>query len=257
MRIFVASLLYLVSYLGYTQSFNDLFEKCDVSGSVTLYDSKTNQWFFTDSIDSSKPSLPASTFKIVNTLVALQEGIISSTDDTIRFSNREVDTTRYGYRPGTYNDVKVSEAFKKSIVWVYRDFSQQINHSTYLKYLNEINYSNRRVESELIDFWNYGSFGVTPIEQIEMLKSLYNLELPFEKDVQIAVKEIMCNGLYDGYKVYGKTGWTRSEDSHIGWWVGFIDFDQGPIFFATRIRSHWKKIIKDLVNAARVSHGRS
>ena len=108
----------------------DIFRNCKVEGSVSLYNSSDENWYFTDSIDAAKPSLPASTFKIINTLIALQERVISSVSDTIYFNNREIDTSKYGFRPKTYRNVTVTEAFKESIVWAYIDLAKNIPPST-------------------------------------------------------------------------------------------------------------------------------
>jgi len=241
MRILIILVLSLFTLSSFGQQLEDtlvkeLFTRYNVNGSITLYDSKTAKWYFTDSTDSKLPSLPASTFKIINTLIAFQEGVISSVDDTFRFDNREIDTLKYGYRPSTYKDATISTAFKKSIVWVYRDIAQQIDDSMYLEYLNEINYGDNEINSESIDFWNYGDFGVTPVQQINMLIKLYDRELPFDKKFQSSVINIMYDGKFEGHKVFGKTGWTRYESEHIGWWVGFIDVGHGSIYFATRVR---------------------
>ena len=60
--------------------------------------------------------------------------------------------------------------------------------------------------------------------------------MPFDKNYQIEVKNMLFEGLNNGYKIYGKTGWTRSDAMHIGWWVGFMAHDNNTVFFATRIR---------------------
>lgn len=232
---FFISLLVSTACIG-QNSIEDIFRSCKVDGSVSLYSLSEKNWHFTDSIDAAKPSLPASTFKIINTLIALQERIISSVNDTIQFNNREVDTSKYGFRPKTYRNVTVTEAFKESIVWAYMDLAKNISPSTYLKYLDKIEYGNSKFEIDRNDFWNFGEFEVTPIQQINFLIKLYKLELPFDKNYQVEVKNMLFEGSNNGYKIYGKTGWTRSDSMYIGWWVGFMENDKDTVFFVTRIK---------------------
>ena len=63
---------------------NNLFESCSVKGSVSIYDFKNDKWFYSDSVDAIKQSLPASTFKIVNSLIALETDVIKDENEIIR-----------------------------------------------------------------------------------------------------------------------------------------------------------------------------
>ncbi|MCK7556307.1 hypothetical protein MKQ70_15295 [Chitinophaga sedimenti] len=38
-----------------------------------------------------------------------------------------------------------------------------------------------------------------------------------------------------GITVRSKTGWTRTEGRHIGWWTGYMEHQGNVYFFCTRI----------------------
>lgn len=147
------------------------------------------------------------------------------------------DTLKYGYRPDIYRDMTVKTAFENSAVWVYLKLSKNIPNSKYQSYFKKIGYGNNYLHVHEIDFWNFGEFSVSPIHQIDLLKKLYKNDLPFKKKYQKMVVETMFNGSNQYGDIYGKTGWTSYNNLRIGWWVGYIELkNQGPIFFATRIK---------------------
>lgn len=75
-------------------------------------------------IDSNQPTLPASTFKIINTLIALETGIASSEEHIIKWPG-STDTVKYGYRPDIYHDISIKDAFKLSVGWAYVEMAKK------------------------------------------------------------------------------------------------------------------------------------
>jgi len=59
------------------------------------------------------------------------------------------------------------------------------------------------------------------VEQTQFLARLARDELPFPKDVQAKVREIVQLEQGNGWTLYGKTGWADAEPPGIGWWVGW------------------------------------
>ena len=94
------------------------FRECGINGSITLYDYRAKRWISSDINDSHYPTLPASTFKIINTLIALESGVIADENEVIKWPG-STDTVKYGYRPDIYRDLSMKEAFKASAGWAY------------------------------------------------------------------------------------------------------------------------------------------
>lgn len=184
--------------------------------------------------DSHHATLPASTFKILNTLIALEEGVIADEKEIIRWPG-ETDTVKYGYRPGIYRDMSMDEAFKASAGWAYIELARKIGKEKYREYLTACNYGNNDLSIDDPDFWNYGDFAVSPVNQIKMLIGIYEETLPFSKESYTILKKMMIEEQNEEYILRAKTGWTRVEGKDIGWWTGYLVKDDNVIFFATRI----------------------
>ena len=210
------------------------FQDCQLKGSITLYDYKNKKWIYSEEADSRRETLPASTFKIVHSLIALETGIVKDEFEVIKWVG-ETDTVLYGYRPDIYKDMPMKEAFELSAGWVYVEFAKRIERRQYEQFLKRAKYSNLNLTEKGVDFWNFGAFGVSPINQITMLKDLYEEKLPFSKRNQQIVKRIMLAEQTDNYSIHAKTGWTRFNGMDVGWWVGYIETKDNVYFFATRV----------------------
>ena len=214
--------------------FTTYFEECPESGSIVIYDYQNQRWTLSDTINTKIETLPASTFKIINFLIALETGVIKDEYDQVEWTN-DYDTTKYGHRPDIYHDMSIEEAFKVSAGWVFIELAKKIGKDNYRKYLTESNYGNVNLSQEDTDFWNFGAFGISPVNQVEFLKNFYDENLPFAKrNIQI-VKRVMIHEHNEHYILRSKTGWTRESGMNTGWWVGYIENETNTYFFATRL----------------------
>lgn len=95
------------------QDFKKYFDNCNAEGSIAIYDSKNQTWILSDTIGTHKETLPASTFKIINLLIALETKTISNENEIVKWPG-STDTIKYDYRPNIYHDISVKEAFEVS-----------------------------------------------------------------------------------------------------------------------------------------------
>ncbi|WP_435641580.1 penicillin-binding transpeptidase domain-containing protein [Micavibrio aeruginosavorus] len=225
------SLLFFTPSAFAAQGTYDGFLACAVTGSVTVYDAAKDEWFYTDQADADIRTLPASTFKIMNSLIALDQNVTTA-DEVFAWDGTVRDI------PAWNQDTTFSDAFKNSTVWVYEKIATRLSPEIYTQYLTESAYGNGDItHGQNGNFWVYGSFGVSPREQIEMLRKLYADTLPFSTQTMQTVKAFMRHEEHDGRISFGKTGWTRQNGNHVGWWVGYIIGEaDAPIFFATRLQ---------------------
>ncbi|MDB5255359.1 MAG: Beta-lactamase, partial [Chitinophagaceae bacterium] len=191
------------------------------------------------------PSNPASTFKIINALIALEEGILKDEKEIVKFVGIEnVDTSYYGNRTEIFKDMDLEEAFKKSAVWFNIEIAKKVGREKYRKYITACSWGNMDFSESGVDFWNFGPFTVTPVQQIEFLQKLYAGKLGFSKRNLEIVKRIMIAESTTLYTIRGKTGWATTATEDLGWWVGYVEREEGIVFFATRTRK--QKIDKNL-----------
>ena len=82
------------------------------------------------------------------------------------------------------------------------------------------------------NFWLESSLKISPVEQAQMLKSMYTNEYDFDENNISAVKESIkiCDGFY------GKTGTGMVNGREVnGWFVGFAEDGGNVYFFAANI----------------------
>lgn len=216
------------------QDFTTYFDDCSVEGSIAIYDQNNRKWILSDTVGTKEETLPASTFKIINLLIALETKTISDENEVMKWVG-STDTVKYGYRPEIYRDMTIKEAFGVSAGWVFVELAKKIGKENYKKYLTSCNYGNLDLSQTDADFWNFGNFAISPVNQVEFIKNLYNEKLPFSKRNIEIVKRVMITEQNANETIHSKTGWTRANNTNTGWWVGYIENKNGVYFFATRL----------------------
>lgn len=228
-------LLYFIPIFSFSQAeVGKVFKEYNLNGSTTIYDYKYKKWFFTDKTDANKTTLPASTFKIINSLIALDLKVIADTNEVVKWDGQE--KTFKDVRIEAWNkDTNMKEAFKNSTVWFYVRLSNKIGLANYRYYLKKAKYGNLKINNGKDgDFWNYGPFAISPVNQINFLKAFYDERLPFLQSSIRKVKDLMLVEKTDTYSIYAKSGWSYDKFDN-GWWVGYIQTRDNVYFFATRI----------------------
>lgn len=214
--------------------FKKYFDNCNAEGAIAIYDNKNHTWILSDTIGTNKETLPASTFKIINLLIALETKTISSENEMVKWPG-STDTIKYDYRPNIYHDITVKEAFEVSAGWAFIELAKKIGKENYKKYLSLCEYGNLDLSQTDPDFWNFGAFGISPVNQVAFLRKFYENKLPFSKANIEIVKRVMITEKNEDYTIHSKTGWTRENNINTGWWVGYIESKGEAYFFATRL----------------------
>jgi beta-lactamase class D len=214
--------------------FQKYYDSLGVKGSTTIYDYKNKQWIFTDKQDAEVATLPASTFKIPNSLFALEYKAVQDENEIFKWDGEQ--KLHFGTVVNDWNkDSDLKNAYRNSTVWFYVEVAKRIERSRYKKTLKKCRYGNGNFSEKGIDFWNYGDFAITPKNQIDFLIKLYENRLPFSKPTIDKVKDIMTSEKTEMHTYRDKTGWTRKNGEDIGWWVGYLETKDNVYFFATRL----------------------
>lgn len=208
------------------------FKDCNLQGSITIYDYKNNTWTYSDEKDADRATVPASTFKIINSLVALEEGVIKDENEVMKWDGVQRDISPWNA------DTDMKNAYKNSTVWFYQELARRIGKSTYAAYLKKCRYGNQKLTSSIERFWLDGSLQISPKNQVAFLKSFYEESLPFSKRSYEIVKRVMLQEVPEAatYILRAKTGWGKVEAQDIGWWVGYVEKKDNVYFFATRVQ---------------------
>ncbi len=215
-------------------SLKKYFDENNVTGCFGIYDNGQDK-FTIYNLARYKDSayLPASTFKIINSLIGLQTGVISNEKMVIPWDG----ITRF--KADWNKDLTMEEAFRVSSVPYYQEVARRIGKDTMQHWLDSLGYARRydtpRITNNLDTFWLDNTFKVTPDEELGIIKKLYFDQLPFQKRVQDIVKKVMFQEENANYKLCYKTGLGNSNGKYIGWIAGWIEENQHPYFFVLNI----------------------
>jgi beta-lactamase class D len=184
--------------------------------------------------------LPASTFKIVNSLIGLQTGKITNDSMVIKW-----DSIRR-FNPEWNRDLNMYDAFRLSAVNYYQEVARRIGKDTMQYWLTRLGYGAKKENDKVVitsavdSFWLDNSMKITPDQQLGLVKKLYFDQLPFFKTNQEIVKRAMLFENTTNYRLAYKTGWgnwNEQTGKHIGWVVGWIEENQHPYFFVLNLES--------------------
>jgi beta-lactamase class D len=163
---------------------------------------------------------PASTFKIPNTVVALETGVVASLDEPVFKWDGKVRTIDGKPVEAWNRDQPLREAFRNSTVWVYQEVARRVGAERMARLVTAFDYGNRTI-GKIDDFWLVGPLAISPIEQIAFLARLKAGSLPASERAMALTREVMVLEECDGHVLSGKTGW--AYDQKIGWFVGWIE----------------------------------
>ncbi|MGK0373624.1 MAG: beta-lactamase class D [Arenicella sp.] len=172
---------------------------------------------------------PASTFKILNTLIALKLTPISSAESLFKWDGKVRQNLAWN------KNHTLNSAFKVSCVWCYQSIAREIGVSKYAEELNAAAYGNRHVSAPVDLFWLNGVVKISASEQIDFLRRLVNNTLPYKLSDTQVLKEIMLVDKNSDYALYAKSGWTGPE-LETGWYVGYIETSNDTFVFAMNMR---------------------
>lgn len=212
------------------------FDSLGIEGSIIIYDLKGDRTYQHNSSRNNTEFRPASTYKIPNSLIALETGAIK--DDVSVLTWDGIERGLNDSPIEVWNqDLNLRLAFQYSAVWFYQVLARKIGHQRMQDFVNKIEYGNQNIgKKEDIDrFWLSGALRITPQQQIDFLRRLYQNDLPFKQKNIDMVKDIAIVEQTPSYVMRGKTGWEVSVTPNIGWYVGYLEQNDNVYFFATNL----------------------
>lgn len=212
-------------------SIQQILDEHFLDGAVVLFDEKENKFISNNFDKANQRRLPASTFKIPNTIIGLETGIIAGSAHIFPWDSvpRSMDM---------WNAVlPLRQGFQRSCVPCYREVARQIGTTRMVDYLSKLSFGDMIVSDENLDiFWLRGTSGISAMEQVDFLRRLKDGLLPIDEGTRAILLDILYREEENGVRISGKTGWAASEDDHQGWYVGFAEKDSHTYYFATSVQ---------------------
>jgi beta-lactamase class D len=233
------------------------FDKYNVTGCFGMFDNGHGQ-FTLYNYNHYKDSmfLPASTFKMVNALIAVETGIVLN--DTTMLKWDGVTRSNIDWN----SDLTLHKAFEVSSIPHFQALARQIGSQRMLKYLDSLKFTDTKMfhldttllRKNLDSFWLNNTFKVIPDEMLGFVKKLYFNQLPgFQPRTHKVVQNMMVREKTDKYILAYKTGWGQDpQGRQVGWITGWIEENKHPYFFVINLLSNnvsidYKKIRIELL----------
>ena len=212
-------------------SLKQYFDENKVDGAFTMLNNSDGKvTVYNMTLDTAR-FLPASTFKILNSLIGIETGKVSDEKMVIKWDGIK-------RRSEWDKDLSMEEAFKVSAVPYYQELARRIGKDTMQLWIDSVHYGNMKVGNRIDSFWLDNSLKISPDEQLGLVKRLYFDQLPFQKRTQQIVRDVMTQEDNTLYKMSYKTGWGFDEKKNaIGWIVGWVEENKHPYFFVTLVKS--------------------
>lgn len=207
-----------------------LYTDQQLGGSFIGYDAQHDHWLYIDSAQCDSATLPASTFKILGTLIGLESGVLPDAEHVIAWDGND-----YG-RPAANRDLTLREAYDASVYWYFRETVRRIGPAGFKHWLDTVGYGNADTTGGYDRCWVRGGLRITPRQQIAFLRKVQGRALPFSARTYDLTESIMVRADTLGHVLRAKTGWAMGDAGSTGWFVGWVEAPhRAPYFFANRV----------------------
>ncbi len=224
----------------------------NTDGAFVLYDLKQNRYMRYNDARCRERFSPKSTFKIPNSLIGLETGVIRDADFVINWDRRKYPSEEWGRGyPFEHwaQDHTLRSAIKYSVLWYYRELASRVGERRMREYVRKLGYGNQNTGKRVDGFWLDHSLRISADEQVEFLKKLYAEQLPVSRRSIEIVKDILVLEQTPTYRLSGKTGGGSKggtgEGKIIGWFIGYVEREGNVIFFALNIDGENYPAIRD------------
>lgn len=201
-------------------------------GTFVLLDVQTNHITVVNETRARQRFIPASTFKIANSLIALETSAVKD----------ELEIIPYGGKPQLFKqweqDMPMRDAIRISNVPVYQEIASRIGQERMRENVMRLGYGNQTIGQVIDRFWLDGPLKISAIEQAQFLAKLTQSALPISQEKQATVRRMLKQDNWNGMEFYAKTGWVWHTSPQTGWLVGWVVKNNRAYTFALNIDIH-------------------
>lgn len=210
--------------------FQNILDSAHVKGAVLVYDPQQKIMYSNDFEWCNKGFLPASTFKIPNSIIALELGIVKNDSTVFKWKGEK------RRLPVWEQDLIFRDAFQYSCVPCYQEIARKIGTKRMQEYLKKLDFGKMKVDSSNIDvFWLEGESRITQFQQMDFIYRYKNKKLPIQSQTYETMKKLLFIETTEIGNLSGKTGWAIRNGNNIGWFVGYLDYKGKTYFIVTNI----------------------
>lgn len=204
------------------QDIPHLFNEAHTQAVVVIYDGQHFQQFGNDLSRANQAFIPASTFKILNALIGLQQHKVTTTE-IFKWDGKKQAFSSWE------KDMTLAEAMQASAVPIYQELARRIGLSLMQSEVKRVGFGNTDIGTVVDQFWLKGPLKITPQQEAEFVYRLATEQLPFDVKVQQHVKKMLLIEQRGDLKLYAKSGWGMDVEPQVGWYTGWVDNGHGKI----------------------------
>lgn len=227
-----------VTEADWSEYFNGL------NGAAVIFDTANSRYTMYNIESAQTRRSPCSTFKIISSLIALENGILDP-EDSVRTWSGEV-----FWNDDWNKDINFSEAFRSSCVWYYRQLIDDIGMDMMQKELDKLQYGNCDISDwegrlntnnnnrALTGFWIESSLMISPVEQVEIMERIFGDNSEYSEKARNELKAVMLVSELENtdISIYGKTGMGKDAGIVVdAWFTGFAESAEGNIYFCVHL----------------------
>ena len=207
-------------------------------GAAVLYDASDLKYTVYNRELADTRRSPCSTFKVISSLIALENGVIDPDHSTRKWSGEVFWNEKWN------NDIDFSGAFRESCVWYFREVIDEIGEELMQEELDRLSYGNCDISDwegrlntnnnnrALTGFWIESSLAISPKEQTEVMERIFGESSDYSEGSRKELKKVMLTENLGDIAVYGKTGMGKAEGITVdAWFAGFAENAGENIYF--------------------------
>lgn len=211
-----------------------------MNGAAVLFDPAEDHYqIYQPELASTRRS-PCSTFKIISSLIALEQGVIDPENSTRQW-NGEV-----FWNEDWNRDISFPDAFRASCVWYFREVIDELGADTVETEIEKLQYGNCDISDwggrlntnnsnpALTGFWIESSLLISPKEQSEVMERIFGEHTAYSPKTLEQLEAVMRvpEAGDAGLSIYGKTGMGKAHGVVVdAWFTGFADAAEHRVFF--------------------------
>lgn len=211
-----------------------------INGTAVIYEPIGNCYQIYNQELALTQRSPCSTFKIISSLIALENGIMKPKESVHTWSGEMFWNEEWN------RDIDFSDAFRSSCVWYFREIIDEIGKDRIQENLNELGYGNCDISDwegrlntnnnnpVLTGFWIESSLLISTKEQVEVMERIFGDNTDYSEETLDQLKQVMLLSEQDnaGISIYGKTGMGKAYGIVVdSWYTGFADTTDKRIYF--------------------------
>lgn len=209
-----------------------IFQEAGIRGTLVIESAKERERFVHDNVRATRRYPAASTFKILHTLIALEEQVVTTAETVIPWDGTHHEMEQWK------RDQTLASAFQVSCVWCYQSFARQIGAAAYPAHIQRAHYGSLSKPFDVTQFWLDGSLTISAAEQVAFLKQVVERRLSYPESSYDTLQKVMLLETTPGYRLYAKTGWAARGTPGIGWFVGYLETADDTWLFALNLDTH-------------------